>query len=526
MFYLRMLSCIFSILSILFVLIFVNPVSSYHGISDITLPDYFNNYQNSENLTFYDPYISKKLKLFEEILAIKATDDLLFVTTLKSKLFKESNELLWNHNENSFSKYIRMPILFNSEEQKKDEANQDKTFKIPLYKVGKVPLSAVGDLSKRLTSKYSSHNTIEDILFNEDYSDFTIEEQERIYSGLPVGKIPLTNYLDAQYFGPITIGTPPQQFVVIFDTGSANLWVPSIKCRSIACLRHAKYDSSASSTFQPNGSAFAIMYGSGAVEGIINSDKINLGGLEIDNQQFGETLKEPGLVFAFGKFDGILGLAFSEISVNKIVPPFYNMLEKGLISKGIFSVWLSSGGKSSAAEGGEILFGGIDASHYTGDITWCPVTRKGYWEIKLEDVTLKAKNTSSASSIIWKSSSLTNVTAAAIDTGTSLIAMPKADAEAIHSILGAKKTFGGAWTLPCSSLSSLPNFTLKFGGQEFILTPEQYVIQTVGICISGFMGIDIPPPAGPIWIIGDIFLKTYYSIYDFDNLRVGFAKSA
>lgn len=112
---------------------------------------------------------------------------------------------------------------------------------------------------------------------------------------------PQTDFLNAQYFADITLGTPPQSFKVILDTGSSNLWVPSQSCSSIACFLHTKYDSSASSTYKKNGSEFKIQYGSGAMEGFVSNDDLTIGDLKIKGQDFAEATSEPGLTFAFAK---------------------------------------------------------------------------------------------------------------------------------------------------------------------------------------------------------------------------------
>ncbi|RRT60005.1 hypothetical protein B296_00022703 [Ensete ventricosum] len=76
----------------------------------------------------------------------------------------------------------------------------------------------------------------------------------RLGNGEDTDIVSLKNYLNAQYFGEIGIGSPAQKFTVIFDTGSSNLWVPSSKCYfSVACFLHSRYKSTRSSTYQKNG---------------------------------------------------------------------------------------------------------------------------------------------------------------------------------------------------------------------------------------------------------------------------------
>ncbi|KAG5362981.1 Saccharopepsin [Yarrowia sp. B02] len=326
-----------------------------------------------------------------------------------------------------------------------------------------------------------------------------------------VSNSPLTNYLNAQYYTEIEIGTPPQKFNVILDTGSSNLWVPSVQCNSIACYLHQKYDSSASSSYSANGTAFEIQYGSGSMEGFVSQDTLKLGSLVLPEQDFAEATSEPGLAFAFGKFDGILGLAYDTISVNKIVPPVYNAVNRGLLDKNQFSFFL--GDTAKGTDGGVATFGGVDEDYFEGKITWLPVRRKAYWEVEFNSITLGDQT-----------AELVN-TGAAIDTGTSLLALPSGLAEVLNSEIGATKGWSGQYTVDCEKVDSLPDLTFNFAGYNFTIGPRDYTLELSGSCVSAFTGFDIPAPVGPIAIIGDAFLRRYYSVYDLDHDAVGLAKA-
>jgi saccharopepsin len=368
-------------------------------------------------------------------------------------------------------------------------------------------------LSKQpLTEKFLQTAFAQGQLLQAKYT--SSEEYQHVLNDNSHG-VPLTDFMNAQYFGEIQLGTPPQTFTVIFDTGSSNLWVPSTRCSSIACWLHRRYDASASETYKENGTEFAIQYGTGSLEGIISNELLTVGDLEISDQDFGESVKEPGITFAVGRFDGIFGLGYDRISVQGVVPPFYNMIAQNLLDEPVFGVYL--GNTNNGGEGGEISFGGTDEDHYEGSISWTKVVRKGYWEVEMNNVTLGGE----------KIGITTN--RAAIDTGSSLFALPTAEAEIINKKLGGKKNWSGQYVIDCESIPDLPDLSLGFGGKQFVLTAEDYILQvSTGFvaggqsqCVSGFMGLDIP--SGPLWIVGDVFLRKYYSVYDLGKNRVGFA---
>jgi len=321
--------------------------------------------------------------------------------------------------------------------------------------------------------------------------------------------IPITDYSDAQYYGQLTIGTPPQTFKVIFDTGSSNLWVPSKKTSIIHWNPlHAKYDSTKSSTYVKNGTDFSIRYGSGSLTGFVSQDTVTIGDVSVPNQLFAEATNEPGLAFKIGKMDGIMGMAWQSIAVNGIRPAWYDIVQKQGMEP-LFAFYLGKGN----GENSEMVLGGTDTKHYTGEISYVPLSDEKYWMFGMDKFAMGSVSTS-------------NVTAIA-DTGTSLLAGPKDFISKIQTAIGGTPVgSSGEYTVDCSKISSLPSVTITLAGKDYVLEGKDYILQVSGQCLSGFMGIDLPAGNPVKFILGDVFLRKYYSIYDMGNKRMGFATSA
>uniref|UniRef100_A0A8C3T0F4 pepsin A n=1 Tax=Chelydra serpentina TaxID=8475 RepID=A0A8C3T0F4_CHESE len=355
---------------------------------------------------------------------------------------------------------------------------------------------------KSLRQNLKEHGLLEDFLRKHPYN---VASKYFPNLGNDYASEPLTNYMDVDYYGTISIGTPAQDFTVIFDTGSSNLWVPSVYCSSEACTNHNKFNPSDSSTYEATSQSLSIQYGTGSMTGILAYDTVQVGGIVDTKQIFGLSETEPGSTFYYAPFDGILGLAFPSIASSGATPVFDNMMNEGLVSQDLFSVYLSSDEQS----GSFVMFGGIDSSYYSGSLNWIPLSSETYWEITMDSITIDGETIACSNSC-----------QAIIDTGTSLLAGPSTGISNIDSYIGASDG-----TISCSDMSSLPNIIFTINGIEFPVPASAYIIDS-GSCTSGFESIDVSTSSGELWILGDVFIRQYYVVFDRANNQVGLASVA
>uniref|UniRef100_A0A915LVU1 Peptidase A1 domain-containing protein n=1 Tax=Meloidogyne javanica TaxID=6303 RepID=A0A915LVU1_MELJA len=308
-----------------------------------------------------------------------------------------------------------------------------------------------------------------------------------------------------QYYGKIEIGSPPQRFNVLFDTGSSNLWIPCSNCNNTACIQHNSFKCSNSSTCSHTGKSFTINYGTGSATGeflamkVWASARIPIKDLAVQQDV---------------AFDGILGMAWNSISVGLVSQPLSQIFKNHqLCAEKRFAFWLTNDNYdvTNSTIGGEFTLCGTNSERYKEPIFWCPLMSTDYWRLSLTSVSLDSLVLSSINA------------SAILDTGTSLIAGPSSIINKINAKIGAQNYLGGWLNLNCSTLNKLPSVHFTLGGNNFTLIPADYVIQIdKNTCLSGFASVDLN---GNMWILGDLFITKWYTIFDHENKRVGLAEA-
>ncbi|XP_062860931.1 gastricsin-like [Trichomycterus rosablanca] len=325
---------------------------------------------------------------------------------------------------------------------------------------------------------------------------------------------PITNYADSSYYGVISVGTPPQSFQVLFDTGSSNLWFDSSYCNSQVCTSHTQFNPQQSSTYQSTSQTFYLPYGAGTLTGVFGYDTVTLSGIQVPNQQIGLSTQE-GNNFASVQFSGILGLAYPALASGNAVPLVDNMMQQGLLEQNLFGVYLSGNEQS----GSEIAFGAVDTNMYSGQLYWTPVTAETYWQIGIQEVSIGGQQTG------WCSQY--SGCQCIVDTGTSSLTAPSNFLSSLMQSIGAQQDSSGQYAVDCSQVNNLPTLTFTISGVNFPLPPSAYIENEGGYCTVNIQPTYLPAQNNqPLWIFGDVFLRGYYSVYDRANNQVGFAQAA
>merc|ERR1719420_290202 len=322
----------------------------------------------------------------------------------------------------------------------------------------------------------------------------------------------------SEYYGKISIGTPPQEFLVVFDTGSGNLLLPSKECTDEACTSHKRFDSQLSKNsvqiafadqpdkpVEKNGGdrdVVTITFGTGEMSGVFVKDRICVGSI-CTTGNFVAATEESDEPFSLVPFDGIFGLALPQMAEAAGFSVMDCMVHDKVLKSNIFSVFFGADDN----EDSEITFGEFREERIASSLFYAPVSTPGYWQVKMEDVTIDNQK--------QKLCSGKDGCQVAVDTGTSLLAGPT---EIVNSLIDRLSVADD-----CANYHRLPSLGFVVEGHVLNLLPDDYVDKSSDGCSVALMSMDIPPPKGPLFIFGDPFLRKYYTVYDRQNLRVGFA---
>lgn len=357
--------------------------------------------------------------------------------------------------------------------------------------------------------------------------------------------------VSSQYVGPIGVGTvldPPgcsqensegesackavdqAKVWVVFDTGSTNIWIASDLCKEGPCRlpgRHM-FNHTASSTFKdpPSGSDLSVKFGTGKITGPQAIDDFHIGPFTVHDQTFAMIETETGSVFNDVPFEGIVGMAFKHMSANGVRPFFDSIIEQKALAHNEFAFYFSKDNPSNNA----IFWGGVDNTFYDGRLQYFPVVDPHYWSLKLLSLKIGNNEILGSSDKFEGSSDNRNWKGpvALVDTGTTFFTV---EGNKIGDVLDKIPA------APCRDITDATHppivITLEdlMGeANDFALTHKEYMASSgegdSAQCSPTFMQIDLPEEHGPGMILGEVFLRHFFAVFDRGSGEDRFAKVA
>ncbi|KAJ3128399.1 hypothetical protein HK100_009193 [Physocladia obscura] len=382
------------------------------------------------------------------------------------------------------------------------------------------------------------------------------------------------------YYTQVWLGDPPQQFYLVIDTASSGMSIPDIRCKE-SFAQH-KFNSSVSSSFKyatnPR-NVTTIIYDTGAVIGYEASDTLRWESIASVNQTFllveNEIGSAPDLISSIA--DGLLGVSFDGgINGTDQQNVIRNIINQNHLTKPVFSIFLnkslasSSTPKSSIMNrrtpiennygnltpnhgdgiiGGYLSIGTIASNLYDGDVTYLPVKpipravtsipQDYFWSFAANGVLVDTDFVSTPnetyvivaiSDVLIK---LDTTTLSKIVNTVNNYVSEKCDGFGSDEAAVLFDEALGYYVVNCLAKRWMPEIIFVFGNASFGLGADDYVLEFADFnhtsnkqsCVLGiqpWIKPDSLAPNGTVWTLGSVFLKKWFSIYDFSNEGRGF----
>lgn len=349
------------------------------------------------------------------------------------------------------------------------------------------------------------------------------------------------------YFGTVQLGAPkPQEFSVVFDTGSGHVIVPSVACESAACLVHRRYDTKASASaidIDVDGTPVqdgesrdqvTVGFGTGEVTGEFATETVCIGTAGQngpgDDARCVKSMKVVMAVemsdepFKSFSFDGVVGLGLSALALDPSFS-FLGMLgSQGRIGKSHVGIFLAD----SDTDPSEISFGGHNPARLQAGETlrWSPVLKPelGYWQINIKGIRVGGKAVDFCAA---------GDCTAIVDTGTSHFGVPIPMISDMQEALSTRHP--GNDTVDCRDANG-PEVTIELEGFSLNLRTKDYARRLpflnnnalpgsadARVCRPRLMRVGLPAPLGPkMFILGEPVLRRYYTVFNYGEKKVGF----
>ncbi|KAI1732283.1 eukaryotic aspartyl protease domain-containing protein [Ditylenchus destructor] len=343
---------------------------------------------------------------------------------------------------------------------------------------------------------------------------------------------PVQDWYGDYLVGNVSIGTPPQTFLVAFSTINANLWIIDKDCKERDCVgrpeaKHTKrlFDKSLSSSFKNTSQSFDISMSNDRSAGILAMDSVEVSGVTLTQQIFALADQVPSL-FGFAPIDGYFGVGLPSLSIRDATPTPIESLLKNFRER-IFTIFLDRGNSkvSQVWTNGLLTWGARDNVNCHSDWHYVKLSGStGFWRFPVTKFAVGDRQSSAVAQL------------AIIDSELSDLAGPK---HLISWIVDATDAVFNHVTkqykVSCNT-TSYPDIVLGIGDYDYRIPPALYVRQVElphYVNQSTQMTEECELVVFPMesssteyqWVLGATFLRAYCTLYDLENLRVGFAPS-